>query len=131
MVLVGDSTALGRSVSKSTAAYWPYLRRQCAFCNVCPQQAGHAATKGNLDVAGRTSQLFYTAASRLMCVTRVALPKKPGKTSFVLYYWPCCAVFRWAWPCGWSYNAWTFKNRSVRTANKALAVPLSRPRKVL
>ena len=83
MVLVGDSTAPGRSVSKPTAAYWPYFRRQCAFCNVCPQQAGQAATKGNLDVAGRTSQLFYTAASRLMCVTRVALSKKPGKTSII------------------------------------------------
>ena len=49
-----------------------------------------------------------------MCVTRVALPKKRGETSFVLYYWPCCAVFRWACSCGWLYSAWPFKNRSVQ-----------------
>ena len=41
-VLVGDSTAPSRSVSKPTVAYWPYLRRQRAFCNVFAQQAGHA-----------------------------------------------------------------------------------------
>ena len=80
---MGDSTAPGRSVSKPTAAYWPYLRRLCAFYNACAQQVRHVARKSNLDVAGRTSQLSYTAASCLICVTRVALPEKPGKVSFV------------------------------------------------
>ena len=97
---MGNSTAPGRNVSKPTAAYWLYLRRLCAFCNACAQQVRHAARKAKLDIAGHTSQLFYMAASRLMCVSRVALPEKPRKVSFV-----CRAVLHCN-GCGlavWSY----------------------------
>ena len=105
---MGDSTAPGRSVSKPTAAYWPYLRRLCAFYNACAQQVRHAARKSNLDVAGRTSQLSYTAASRLICVTRVALPEKPSKVSFVcivgraVLYCDGCGLAVWPYITGHS-----------------------------
>ena len=55
------------------------------------------------DVAGRTSQLSYTAASRLICVTRVALPEKPGKVSFVCIF---CRAVLYCDGCGlavWPY----------------------------
>ena len=105
---MGDSTAPGRSVSKPAAAYWPYLRRVCAFYNACTQQVRHAARKGNLEVAGRTSQLSYTAACRLICVTCVALPEKPGKVSFVcivgraVLYCDECGLAVWPYITGHS-----------------------------
>ena len=69
------------------------------------QQVHHAARKDNLDIAGRTSQLFYTAASRLMCVTPVALPEKPGKISIVgcaMLYCGGCGLAVWPYSTGHS-----------------------------
>ena len=61
-----------------------------------------------LDVAGPTSQLSYTAASRLICVTRVALPENPGKVSFVcivgraVLYCDGCGLAVWPYITGHS-----------------------------
>ena len=71
-------------------------------------EIANTARGGACSRAGHTSELFYTTASRLMCVTRVALPEKPGKVSFVCVVGPAvlycdgCGLAVWPYITGHS-----------------------------